>query len=171
MFFVLTVAYFLLLTQCHRVEVVEKCTVDTIVFNKVDTIREYYPKYITKRVVDTIYLETKGDSILPLNVIQKHYSRNNSYDVWVSGIEPLSMDSINVYSKTEYKTIHKDVVREIRPLEWNIYVGSGFKTISRDFVPELSISLATPKKWLITANLSIYDGDIIYGGSVSYKIK
>lgn len=171
MFIVLTAAYLLLLSRCHRVEVVEKCTVDTIIVTKVDTIREYYPKYVTKRIVDTIYIETEGDSILPLNVIQKHYSRNNSYDVWVSGIEPLSMDSINVYSKTEYKTINKEVVKEIVPNEWNIYVGSGFKAISRTFVPELSISLSTPKKWLITANFSVYDGDMIYGGSVSYKFK
>lgn len=171
MIVVLTVAYFLLFSRCHRVEVVEKCTVDTIVVTKVDTIREYYPKYVTKRIVDTLYIETEGDSILPLNVIQKHYSRNNSYDVWVSGIEPLSMDSINVYSKTEYKTINKEVVKEIVPNEWNIYVGSGFKAISRTFIPELSISLSTPKKWLITANFGVYDGDMVYGGSVSYKFK
>ena len=168
---VLTVAYLILLSKCHSVEVVEKCTVDTIVFHKVDTIREYYPKYITKRVVDTVYIETKGKDVLPLNVVQKHYSRSNSYDVWISGIEPLTLDSVNVYSRTEYKTINKEVVKEIRPLEWDIYLGSGFKSISRTFVPEVSISLATPKKWLITANLSVYNGDMLYGGSVSYKLK
>lgn len=167
----LTAAFSLLLNKCKRVEVVEKCTVDTLIIHTVDTIKDYYPKYITKRVVDTIYIETNNKAYVPLDVVQKHYSTNNVFDLWISGVEPLHLDSINVYSKTEYKTINKEIVREVYPLKWKLYVGGGFKAISETFIPEMNISLASPKKWLITANIGIYEGDMVYGGSVSYRIK
>lgn len=166
---VLAVLSFLLLNKCDRVEVVEKCTVDTLVIVKVDTIR--VPKYIEKRIIDTIYIETKNKDNLALEVVQKYYASKNLYDIWVSGVEPLSLDSVNIYSKTEYRTITKELVREIYPKEWRVYVGGGFNAFSRTLTPELSISLATPKKWLITANLGIYEGSLFYGGSISCKIK
>ena len=84
-------------------EVIKEITiVDTVRINTTDTITRYEPKYITQRVVDTLYIT----DTLFLPITQKHYSEPNMYDVWVSGYEA-KMDSIKTYNKTEYKYVEK----------------------------------------------------------------
>ena len=90
-------------------EVVKEITiVDTVRSIQTDTITRYEPRYITKRVVDTLYI---NDTIF-LPITQKHYAERDKYDVWVSGYEA-KMDSIRTYNKTEYKYVEKEVTREV----------------------------------------------------------
>ena len=61
---------------------------------------------ITKVVKDTVYIRdsiTGYDLYLP--IIQKHFSEKNRYDLWVSGVEPLNVDRIDVYNQVKYETI------------------------------------------------------------------
>ena len=151
-----------------KVEIHEKHTVDTVTIVKIDTIVKYKTKYIKERVVDTIYIERGGQTI-EIPRIQRHFKENSLYDAWVSGYDPL-IDSIKVYPTTEYTTITQTVTREVTPLTYKLYAGGGIQAISRNVAPYVSVTLATPKKWLFSAKLGIYDSKILVGGEVSYKI-
>lgn len=167
---VLSTIIFVLSSRGRRVEIVEKHHRDTITIVKIDTIVKYKTKYITERITDTIYVEKKGDdNRVALLRLQRHFQEPNLFDAWVSGYDPM-LDSIKVYPKTEYHTITNEVVKEITPLTWKLYLGGGFQSISSTFAPYVSVSLATPKKWLFSAKIGLYEKELLYGVEVSYKI-
>lgn len=147
--------------------VVEKVTVDTVYNHSIDTIVRYVPRYITRKVVDTLYI-TK-DSIIYLPITQKHYNEPNAYDVWVSGYDP-KLDSIKTYNRVEYRTIEKEVVREITKNKYEFYVNGSLNAVSDVLMPTVGISLITPKKTQYKANVGLYKGDITYGIGVGFKL-
>ena len=147
-------------------EVVKEITiVDTVRVYTTDTITCYEPKYITQRVVDTLYI---ADTLF-LPITQKHYSEPNMYDVWVSGYEA-KMDSIRTYNKTEYKYVEKDVTREVVKNKYELYLNGGLNAFSGVFIPKVGVSLITPKKTHYNANLGLYKGELTYEIGVGFKL-
>lgn len=145
--------------------VIEITTIDTLLVCKTDTIVRYEPKYITKRVVDTLYIT---DTIF-LPIVQKHYSERGLYDVWVSGCEA-KMDSIRTYNKTEYKYIEKEVTREVIKNKHELFFNGGLNAFSGIFIPKVGVSLITPKKTHYSANIGLYNGEITYEIGVGFKL-
>ncbi len=147
-------------------EVVKETTiVDTVRIYTTDTITRYEPKYITQRVVDTLYIT----DTLFLPITQKHYSERNKYDVWVSGYEA-KMDSIRTYNKTEYKYVEKEVTREVVVNKYELYINGGLNAFSGTFIPNVGVSLVTPKKMHYNANLGLYEGKLTYEIGVGFKL-
>lgn len=165
---VLSVIIIVLCCVGRKVEVIEKYHTDTLRIVRVDTIIKYKTKYIKERVVDTIYVEKETEKIA-LPRVQRHFREKSLYDAWISGYEPL-IDSIKVYPKTEYTTITNNITKEVTPLTWNLYIGGGLQYIPDGFAPCVSVTLKTPKDWLISAKIGLYKGKPMYGGEVSYQI-
>lgn len=140
---------------------------DTIVESHIDTLTEYYPEPYADTVVE--YVEVSGDTVL--SVHQKHYHTDSTYDVWVSGIEPLSLDSINVCNKTEFVTVTNTITNTILDERWRVYGFGGFSHVCERFVPEVGVSISSPQKWLISAKIG-YDTKLgtTYGINIGYKI-
>lgn len=140
---------------------------DTIVESHIDTLTEYYPEPYADTVVE--YVEVSGDTVL--SVHQKHYHSDSTYDVWVSGIEPLSLDSINVFNKTEFVTVTNTITNTILDERWRMYGFGGFSNVCERFVPEVGVSISSPRKWLISAKIG-YDTKLgtTYGINIGYKI-
>lgn len=171
---VLAVALFLSMFYNKQVETVEVKTTDTIVIRKIDTIVEYKTRYITERVVDTVFISPSQtsypDSIInPLLITQKHYSTPSLYDLWVSGYEP-HLDSIRIYRPIEYQTITNEVTREIYPKTWRLYAGAGFQAFSSTFAPVVGMTLTAPANLAITVNLGCNRDGLFYGAQIQYKI-
>lgn len=143
----------------------EITTVDTVRYIQTDTIICYEPKYITKKVVDTLYIT----DTLFLPITQKRYSEPNMYDVWVSGYEA-KMDSIKTYNKTEYKYIEKEVTQEVVVNNYELYLNGGLNAFSGTFIPKVGVSIITPKKTLYNANLGLYNGEITYEVAIGIKL-
>ena len=150
----------------EQTEVIKEITiVDTVRVYTIDTITRYESKYITQRVVDTLYIT----DTLFLPITQKHYNEPNVYDVWVSGYEA-KMDSIRTYNKTEYKYVEKEVTREVVVNKHELYLNGGLNAFSGTFIPKIGVSLATPKKTLYNANLGLYKGEMTYEIGVGIKL-
>lgn len=145
----------------------EAHSADTLYLTKTDTLLIKDTVYITKRVVDTLYITTPNDETISLPIVQKHFGKPNLYDVWISGVEPLSLDSGKVYAKTEYKTITNYVDKAVYKEQYRLYVGGGLFSFRESFTPYVSISLSTPKKWLISSNFGLNG---YFGVSVKYSI-
>ena len=153
-------------SQAEIREVVKEITiVDTVRSIQTDTITRYEPKYITQRVVDTLYI---NDTIF-LPITQKHYSERDKYDVWVSGYEA-KMDSIRTYNKTEYKYVEKEVTQEVVVNKYELYLNGGLNAFSGTFVPKVGVSFITPKKTHYNANLGLYSGEMTYEIGVGIKL-
>lgn len=150
------------------IKVVETQKTDTLFIHKTDTIFIDKPKYITKRIVDTIYIESSKDTT-PLPIEQIYYSEKDLYDLWISGYKTV-LDSIKVYNKECEVVVTKEVTKKIYPQTYRLYIGGGFQTFSDTFIPQLNISLATPKKVLIGANLGLYNNKTVYGFTIQYRI-
>ena len=147
-------------------EVVKEITiVDTVRSIQTDTITRYEPKYITQRVVDTLYIT----DTLFLPITQKHYAERDKYDVWVSGYEA-KMDSIRTYNKTEYKYVEKEVTKEVVVNKYELYLNGGLNAFSGAFIPKVGVSLITPKKTQYSVNLGLYNGKLTYEIGVGFKL-
>ena len=53
---------------------------------------------------------------------------------------------------------------------WNLYLGAEIWAFNRQVVPSVNLTLKTPKKWLFGAKIGYYEGGVVYGGQISYKI-
>lgn len=154
------------------VKIVEEMrSVDTCYIYKTDTVVEYVPKIIKTIITDTVFIETTDGSIVYAPVVQKYFSKKNSYDLWISGVEPLSVDSIKVFNKTSQKIITNEVVRNISVNERKLFIGGGINAFNGVLTPYAVVSFQNKKEWLYGFNLGVYNGNLFYGGSISCRIK
>lgn len=151
-------------------EVVHTHTTDTITIVKNDTVIETRVKYLEKRIVDTVFVETKSGEIITLPIVSKHFGKEETYDVWVSGVEPLEMDSIMVYPRTEYRTITNTERTTIDKKGTDIYVNAGLSHADGSFMPRVGISIKTNKNVLYGAEIGSFDGKTFLGVNVGFKI-
>lgn len=161
--------------SCNRLDKVPTSlqpTIDTVFVVKTDTVRFYDTIYKEKKITDTLYIQTDGDSVISLPVVQKHYSKENCYDIWISGVEPLKMDSTAIYPKTEILIQYKDNIvyqeQECKIDKFELYVSAGFYSHYDTFIPKMGISTKIGEKWLISANIGLNKN--IYDISLNYKI-
>lgn len=153
----------LLSNRSEKVGQVESCSADTIVILVTDTLRLKDTVYVNKKIIDTIYIQTESGEKINLEVVQKHFRKNNVYDLWISGVEPLRMDSFYVYKQTEYRTIKEFAEYDSR----KVYVGGGLFSFRETLTPYIGVSIAEPRKWLISANIG-FNG--YFGVEFKYNI-
>ena len=135
---------------------------DTVVVFKIDTVVEYVVKYKEKKTIDTVWVEKEGVNV-SLPVVQKFYQNKGIYDLWISGVEPLKIDSISWYKQTGYVNI----TNVVEDTSYKVYAGGGLFSFRETLTPYASISLSTPTKWLISANFGLNG---FFGVSVKYKL-
>lgn len=167
--FVLVLVCLFSFNRGKKVEVITTHSTDTLYYTKVDTFIQYKPIFVEKRTIDTLYLNSTDDAIR-LPIVQKRYTKDNLYDLCISGVEPLNLDTINVFRNTEYITINNEIEKVIYKQKWNIYGFVGLNSISEAFSPKMGILLTAPKKWLISAEIGYYDNSAFYGLNIGYKI-
>lgn len=137
-------------TPDKREDAIEEEQRDTVIIYRIDTIVEYKIEYKEKKVLDTVFVEKEGTSIA-LPIVQKFYQNKGVYDLWISGVEPLNVDSFKCYKQVEYAYITNNVVKE----RYKLYVGGGLFSFRDTFTPYVGVSIAEPKKWLISANFGL----------------
>ena len=125
---VIVVLVTLLFSSKRQIKVVENRVTDTILKIRVDTLTKYVPKYVTKKTIDTIYLQANNNNEVALEIEQKHYSENGIYDAWISGYKP-QLDSIKTYPRVEYRTITNNITKEIYKSTIDFYPYIGFKRL------------------------------------------
>lgn len=175
----------LLVRPCSKSDKVggyEGSTIDTLSFIsdttnesvKIDTFSQggsVKIVYRDKIVKDTIYVrDTISGSIISMPIIQKYFSEPNRYDLWISGVEPLQVDKINVYNQVEYKTITNTITQAIYPQEAELYFGGGFCSFLDTFTPVVGVSLKTKRNTLISLDYGCYKGDNLYLGTIKFKL-
>lgn len=131
-------------------------------------------KYITKVVKDTVYIRdsiTGYDLYLP--IVQKHFSEKNRYDLWISGVEPLNVDGIDIYNQVKYETITNTVTRTeyvYQPKRNEFYFGGGFCSFLDTNLPIVGVSLKTKNSTLISLDYGHYKGDNLCLATLKFNL-
>lgn len=166
----LVVAFLLgLFLREDRVEY--KTKVETIIDTtiRIDTFVVEKPVVKTKKVVEEkiIYVHDTVKVIIPIS--EYRFFQDGIYDITARGYD-VSLSNITVFPKTEYRTVTNTVETTVYKDTWNLYFGVGIWALNDQVVPTVNLSLKTPKMWLISLNAGYYNGGIVYGGQISYKI-
>ena len=157
------------LSRPDKVVEVIKHQTDSLVIVKYDTLTITKVLEVEKKIVDTVYVKSEGDST-PIPISEYRFFKPNEYDITARGFN-VTMPSITVFPKTITKTVTNTIEKEV-VLEsaWNCYLGVGIWAFDREIVPTVNLVIKTPKRWLFGLNIGYHNKRPIYGGSVNYKI-
>lgn len=142
---------------------------DTITITKIDTLELVSPIFVTKKIVDTFFIYLKDSTKISFPIEQKLYKEEGRYEAWVSGINP-KLDKINVFNKTEYKTITNTVTNTVYKNAWKGYIGGEIATFDNKVMPSINLMLISPKSLAFGVGYGMYDNKAVYKFNVSYKI-
>jgi hypothetical protein len=161
----------LLLVRDSRVAptIIETQRTDTLYKTRVDTFFVEKPVVKTEKVVEEkiIYVHDTVKVVIPIS--EYRFFQDGIYDITARGYD-VSLSNVTVFPKTEYRTVTNTVETTVYKDTWNLYFGAGIWALNDQVVPTVNLSLKTPKMWLISLNTGYYNGDIVYGGQISYKI-
>lgn len=163
------VVLFAAISISKKPEVIINTKIDTLIVTRIDTITEYKPKYISQKILDTIFIYATKDSIVYLPIEQRYYGKTGSYDCWISGYNP-QLDSIKVYNKTIDHYITNTITEKIYPKKWDLYMQIGGYMIDDKVIPILGLDLTMPNRLKVGGNIGLFDNKPIYGVSIGYKI-
>ena len=146
---------------------------DTLVMDVThyDTVWRDNIAYKWRTVKDTVYVSGVGGDSIKAAVVSKEYAEDSLYKVWVSGVEPLALDSIEVYSKTTERTV--TVTNTIREEDnrMRVFVFGGINAFGGTFRPSVGISLEPTRKLAIGAEIGLDCNDkVYYGVNIGYNI-
>jgi hypothetical protein len=112
---------------------------DTLTVVKTDTIKIVKPVYISKKVVDTTYINVNDTLFVPVPIEQRFYKGSN-YEAYISGYKP-NLDSIRVFNASTTKYITKEVKVQQRAKKWGIGAHIGYGYNGYKFTPYIGIGL------------------------------
>lgn len=141
--------------------------IDTTI--RVDTLVVEKPVVKTEKVVaeKIIYVHDTIKVAIPIS--EYRFFEDGLYDITARGYE-VSLSNVTVFPKTVYQTITTTTEKTIYKDTWNLYLGAEIWAFNRQVVPSVNLTLKTPKKWLLGAKIGYYEGGVVYGGQISYKI-
>lgn len=146
---------------------------DTLVMDVThyDTVWRDNIAYKCRTVKDTVYVSgVEGDSIKAA-VVSKEYAEDSLYKVWVSGVEPLMLDSIEVYRKTTERTVTVTNTIKDEDNRLKVFVFGGLNAFYGTLRPNVGISLEPTRKFAIGAEIGLDSNDkVYYGVKIGYNI-
>lgn len=111
---------------------------DTITYRKPVAVDSVVVRYRTINVRNVV-TDTMNDTLyVQLPITQKTY-KDSTYTAWVSGYDPC-LDSIQVYPRTEYKTITNTIkVQDTK--RWGIGIQGGVGVGKGGFTPYIGVGV------------------------------
>ena len=136
-----------------------------------DTIYRDNIAYKWCMVKDTVYVRgVQGDSIKAA-VVSKEYAEDSLYRLWMSGVEPLTLDSIEVYRKTTERTINVTNTIKEEDKRLRVFVFGGLNAFYGTLRPSVGISLEPTRKFAVGAEIGLDCNDkVYYGVKIGYNL-
>lgn len=114
-------------------------------------------------LVDTIYSER----VVYIEREQRHYANEGSYDLWVSGVEPL-LDSIKVYNRVEQHRVTNTITTATR--ECALYGSLSMMNVGSNCYPMVGLMFASRGRFAYGASVALCGAESIYGFTLSYRL-
>lgn len=136
-----------------------------------DTVWRDNIAYKWRTVKDTVYVRGVGGDSIKAAVVSKEYAEDSLYKVWVSGVEPLMLDSIEVYHKTTERTVTVTNTIKEEDNRMRVFVFGGINAYGGTFRPNVGISLEPTRKLAIGAEIGLDCNDkVYYGVKIGYNL-
>lgn len=140
-------AALLLLKTCSGPAVVVKEVVksDTVTLVKIDTvtIEKPVPVHVVEIRMDTLTVYRNSDTVLVPVPIRRYAFRDSLYSLDVSGFQ-VSIDRMEVYPRTVYRTIHTSTERTVTDKKrWGlgIQAGYGYDFGTKNLMPYVGVGI------------------------------
>ena len=159
----------MLVDSCRHKRIETVYITDTVTITKIDTLELVSPIFVTKRIVDTFFVYLKDSTAISFPIEQKYYKQDGRYEAWVSGINP-NLDKINVFDKTEYKTITNTITNTIYKNPWRGYIVGGISTLDNKMIPSIGVAVMSPKSLLFGVSVGVYNSLPAYNINIGWKI-
>lgn len=127
------------------------------------------PIYKYKKVIDTLIVYVNDSTNVNLPIEEKYYSETGKYEAWISGVNP-SLDKINVFNKTEYKTVTNTTTNTVYKDAWKGYIGADITTFDGNVIPSVNLLFVTPKNIAFGGGIGIYNNNPVYKINLNYLI-
>ena len=141
---------------------------DTLTIVKHDTTVVTKVK-IEKAPADTVYITVRDSVLVPVPRNEYTFSEPDMFDFRVKGYMVEFMDA-KVYPKTVYETIYEQNTTTVTKYRSSLFVFGGFSAICGDFSPKVGVGLSLKGKWLISADLGLYQKTPIYSATIGYNV-
>lgn len=153
-------------SQC----VVEKVVTDTVIVTKTDTLVYSDIRYIRDTVVEEriIYVEDSLEVRIPIR--EYEFKEPGVFDMIAMGYD-VSVKSINVYPKTEYRNIITTVERDRTVEKWRIYGSLGLTNYNETFIPSLGMYASSPNKIMFGISAGVSKTGLACSLTLGYRIK
>ena len=155
-------------TESGEPVVITERHTDTLVVVKHDTTVITKVK-IEKEPADTVYITVRDSVLVPVPRQEYTFSEPNMFDFRVKGYMVDFLDA-KVYPKTVYETIYEQNTTTVTKYRSSLFVFGGFSAICGDFSPKVGVGLSLKGKWLISADLGLYQKMPIYSATVGYNV-
>lgn len=149
--------------------VIERVVHDTTFVTKVDTLILEKVKYVTKRIVDTVYVGSDGKDSVGIPIYQYRFQQNGIYDIVARGYE-VSLDKVEIYPKTVTKYVTATVEQTRYIKTWDVYGGGGIASYGGRIFPMVGVSVKTPDRWMFSADVGYCGGDFMALATARYRI-
>ena len=159
----------LVLKRPEKVITETKYLTDTTTVTKIDTVEITKIVEVEKRVVDTTYITVRDSVLVPIPMSEYRFFEKGLYDITAYGYN-VSLSNIIVFPKTVYQTVTNTVEKEVLVNKYSLYLGGGVWVLNNKTIPHIGLAVKAPKNFLFTANLGYYDKNLLYGGTVYYKL-
>lgn len=158
-----------LYTDSGEPVVIEKHTTDTLVIQKIDTVTITKTVEIVKEKVDTTYITVRDSIPVPIFLSEYQFKEDGLFDFKVKGFD-VSFISAEVYPKTITQVVEHSSTKTIQEDKSALFVFGGFSSIYGSFYPKIGASMSLKNKWLISADIGIFNKEPIYGFNLGYNI-
>lgn len=155
-------------TESGEPVVITERHTDTLTIVKHDTTVITKVK-IEKAPADTVYITVRDTVTIPIVRQEYTFSEPNMFDFRVKGYMVDFLDA-KVYPKTVYETIYEQNTTTVTKYKSSLFVFGGFSSICGDFSPKVGVGLSLKGKWLISADLGLYQKTPIYSATVGYNV-
>lgn len=168
---ILTIALLWSVFRPHKSNTTEAIYhVDTITRTivHVDTIRDTLTRYLSERVIDTLYIDSMPTDGIKIPIMQRYYGTGD-YEAWVSGYRP-NLDSIHVFGKTVVQTQDHYITQYVKPKGTSWFLTAGSMFINKDPAPYVGVNAMFKNNIVVGASAGVYDRKPYWGINVGFKI-
>ena len=127
-----------------RTEIVEKRASDTVTVTRIDTVvvERPVPVKVVEKRTDTLTLYRGTDTLYVPVPIRQYSFRDSLYALEVSGFN-VTLDRMEVYPRTVYKTITKMTERTIQEKKrWGIGLQAGYGFTPQGAQPYIGVGIS-----------------------------
>jgi hypothetical protein len=116
-----------------------------------------------------VFLTVRDSIFVPIPRQEYTFIEPDLFEFRVNGFAVEFVDA-KVYQNTIYRTITEENTTTVAKYRSSLFVFGGFSSICGTFSPKIGLGSSLKGKWLISADLGVFQKEPIWGVNIGYNI-